>query len=555
MPISASPAADVAARHDDWLGQGGASHPPYARAARSLRITSVDLDATALSWNMTVTFSSIAATATDPLFLAGIVIVAGFFGARYWEGRSSLAHFLIQLLIFAILTGLLLAGGVVPYRPGVAPGSELRRFFVVTLEVIWWLGAAWLTVGFLRAFVVFGRQPRESKLVQDLLAALVYITATFAIVADVFDLPVKGLLATSGALAIIIGLALQSSLGDVFSGIVLNIERPYRVGDWIILDDTLQGKVIETNWRATHILTGNQDVAIIPNSVIAKSKLVNCSTPTKIHGASIRIKLEPSLTPAAGCNLLKEVLLGSTHILRTPEPNVTIKDMSAEMIDFELSYTVTDVGAVDAAQNELFDRVYRAVAAAGAKFAPRLAGLAKKAAPDEEKGESGIPERLLAGISLFSTLTADEKAALAAQMQRKDYKPGEVIARKGTILQALCIVSYGVFVGSEEEDGRKIEVTRLAPGDYFGEVGLLTGKPLNGELTALTRAVIYEISKDALLPLLKARPNMAEELSESLASRQLARRTVLDYQGHKEQHEDGLADRVAANIRRLFSLH
>ena len=120
----------------------------------------------------------------------------------------------------------------------------------------------------------------------------------------------KGLLATSGALAIIIGLALQSSLGDVFSGIVLNIERPYRVGDWIILDDSVQGKVIETNWRATHILTGNQDVAIVPNSVIAKSKLVNCSTPTKIHGASIRVRLEPSLTPAAGCNLLKEALLG-----------------------------------------------------------------------------------------------------------------------------------------------------------------------------------------------------------------------------------------------------
>jgi small-conductance mechanosensitive channel/CRP-like cAMP-binding protein len=513
-----------------------------------------DVDGTIFACNMTISFSSIAATATDPLFLAGVVIVAGFFGARYWEGRSSLAHFLIQLLVFVILTGLLLAGGAVPYRPGAAIGSEPRRFFVGTLEVIWWLGAAWLTVGFLRAFVVLGQQPRESKLVQDLLAALVYLTATFAIVADVFDLPVKGLLATSGALAIIIGLALQSSLGDVFSGIVLNIERPYRVGDWIILDDTLQGKVIETNWRATHILTGNQDVAIIPNSVVAKSKLVNCSTPTTFHGASIRIKLEPSLTPAAGCNLMKEVLLGSTHILRTPEPTVTIKDLSAETIEFELSYTVMDVGAVDQAQNELFDRAYRAVAAAGARFAPRLAGSARKATP-EDKGESGIPERLLAGISLFSTLTAEEKAALASQMQRKDYKPGEVIARKGTILKALCIVSYGVLVGSEEEDGRKIEVARLAPGDYFGEVGLLTGDPLNGELTALTRVVIYEISKDALVPLLKARPTMAEELSESLASRQLARRTVLDYHGHKEQHEDGLADRVAANIRRLFSLH
>jgi small-conductance mechanosensitive channel/CRP-like cAMP-binding protein len=503
---------------------------------------------------MSISISSILAMATDPLVLAGVVIVGGFFGARYWQERSSLARFLIQILFFVILTALLLGGGVVPYRPGVTSGSESRRFFVGALEVIWWLGAAWLTVGFLRAFVVMGRQPRESKLVQDLLAALVYITATFAIVADVFDLPVKGLLATSGALAIILGLALQSSLGDVFSGIVLNIERPYRVGDWIILDDTLQGKVIETNWRATHILTGNQDVAIIPNSVIAKSKLVNCSTPTQIHGASIRIKLEPTLTPAAGCNLLKEVLLGSTHILRAPEPTVTIKDLSAEMIDFELGFSVADVGAVDRAQNELFDRVYRAAAAAGARFSPRFAGSPTKTTP-EDQGESAITERLLAGISLFSTLSAKENAALASQMQRKDYKSGEVIVRPGTILQALSIVSYGVLVGSVEENGRKIEVIRLAPGDYFGELGLLTGESLNGELTALTRAVIYEISKDALSPLLKARPSIAEELSESLASRQLANRTVLHRLDQREQHEEGLADRVAANIRRLFSLH
>src|SRR6202140_1449307 len=465
---------------------------------------------------MSISFSSILATATDPLFLAGVVTVAGFLGARYWQERSSLAYFLVQLLVFVILTSLLLAGGAVPYRPGVAIGTEPKRFILGTLEVIWWLGAAWLAVGFLRAFVVLGRQPRESKLVQDLLAALIYLAAIFAIIADVFDLPVRGLLATSCALAIIMGMALQSSVGDVFSGIVLNIERPYRVGDWIILDDSVQGKVIETNWRATHILTGNQDVAIVPNSVIAKSKLVNCSTPTKIHGASIRVKLEPSLTPAAGCNLLKEVLLGSTHILRTPEPSVTIKDLSAEMIDFELSYAVADVSAVDRAQNELFDRVYRAAAAAGAKFSPRLAGSQQKTAP-ENKGESGTPERLLEGISLFSTLTTEEKTALASQMRRKDYKPGEVIVKKGTVLQALCIVSYGVLVASAEENGRKFEVTRLAPGDYFGELGLLTGEPLNGELTALTRVVIYEISKAALSPLHRARPGMAGELSESLA--------------------------------------
>ena len=89
------------------------------------------------------------------------------------------------------------------------------------------------------------------------------------------------------------------------------------------------------------------------------------------------MKLEPVLTPAVGRNLLKEALLGSTHILRTPEPSVTIKDISAEMIDFELSYSVANVSAVDRAQNELFDRVFRAVTAAGVKFSPRLSGLSR----------------------------------------------------------------------------------------------------------------------------------------------------------------------------------
>src|ERR1700722_9576349 len=101
--------------------------------------------------------SSMVATATDPLFLAGVVIVAGFFGARYWLDRSSLARFLVQLLVYVVLTGLLLAGGVVPYRPGAATGAEPHRLFVDALEITWWLGAAWLGVGFLGAASTSGQ--------------------------------------------------------------------------------------------------------------------------------------------------------------------------------------------------------------------------------------------------------------------------------------------------------------------------------------------------------------------------------------------------------------
>jgi hypothetical protein len=99
-------------------------------------------------------------------------------------------------------------------------------------------------------------------------------------------LPVGTLLATSGAVAIVVGLALQSALGDAFSGRVLNLRRPYRIDDWMAVDSTLEGQLIETNWRATHLMTVERHVAIVPNSVMAKTRFVNANTTTVPRGVT-----------------------------------------------------------------------------------------------------------------------------------------------------------------------------------------------------------------------------------------------------------------------------
>ncbi len=139
-------------------------------------------------------------------------------------------------------------------------------------------------------------------------------------------------------------------------------------------------------------------------------------------------------------------------------------------------------------------------------------------------------------------------------MTRRNYQPQDVIVPAGTVLEALCIVSYGVVVATAEQNGRTIELIRLAPGDYYGEIGLLTGGKLDAEMTALTRVVIYEISKDALCPLLVGRPSMAAELGEILATRVQAGRALLDSRHHMGQPEAGLAEWIAASIRSLFEL-
>ena len=111
---------------------------------------------------------------------------------------------------------------------------------------------------------------REGRLLQDLIVGIIYVGAVLSVVAYVFDAPVGTLIATSGVVAVILGLAMQSTLSDVFSGIALNLARPYGIGDWIVLANDIEGKVVETNWRATHLLTAANDLVVVPNSDLAK---------------------------------------------------------------------------------------------------------------------------------------------------------------------------------------------------------------------------------------------------------------------------------------------
>jgi small-conductance mechanosensitive channel len=221
--------------------------------------------------------TAIDATIGDPLVVAVFLLVLGIVAARLLFRGHPIGRAVTRLFFFTLLTLVLLRGGVVPYEPLRPAATAFQGVLAAGLKIAWWLWAAWLLVGFLRSFLIFERRPREAKLLQDIIAGVIYLAAFFAIIAYVFNLPIQGLLATSAAIAIILGLALQSSLGDVFSGLVLSLSRPYRPGDWVRFESGAEGRVIEMNWHATHLLTSEQDLAVVPNSMIAKARIVNLS--------------------------------------------------------------------------------------------------------------------------------------------------------------------------------------------------------------------------------------------------------------------------------------
>jgi small-conductance mechanosensitive channel/CRP-like cAMP-binding protein len=466
-------------------------------------------------------FHDITGMLHDPVVSTGILAFVGAVVTRVLLRHYPTRRLVGQLIFFVALTALLLHHGIVPYQTGPAEVSNIERIFVGLAKVVWWTNAAWSLISVVRVFLIFERQPRESRLLQDLIVGIIYVGAILAVIAYVFNAPVGTLIATSGVFAIILGLALQSTLADVFSGIALNLSKPYGIGDWLSLGSGIEGKVVETNWRATHLLNGANDLVIVPNSDLAKARLTNLSSPQRSHGVSLAVRFKPNRSPSAMVEVMRSVLLSSNSIEPIPEPTIQAKALDASAVELELDFRVRDIAAVGAARSEILDLVYRHAKASSLEFAvPAAGGPASPLKPGrDESGSRSTARRMLDVISLFASLSTVEKDALAHTMTRRSFRKGEVMAVQGSVPKRLMVMRGGVATVTRHDKGRDSELGRLAPGDFFGEGGLLTGAGEPGTVKALTNAVVYEVTQEGLASLLRDRPSMADELGALLARR------------------------------------
>lgn len=490
----------------------------------------------------------------SPAIQFAILVVADVLvGLALFRGRPS-ARLAGHVCFFVLLTALLVFHGIEPFDPHTVANNIPDRVFIAVAKTVWWVGGAMVLVSLVRLFQGFAKRSREGRLLQDVAVGLIYLGAALSVVSYVFDVPVGTLIATSGVFAVILGLALQSTLNDVFSGIALNLGRPYSVGDWIEIADGVQGRVVETNWRATHLLKGSNDLIVIPNSALAKTRLTNLSTPDETHGISLSLKVAPVKSPAAVEELMREVLMSSNSILKFPAPSVTISGLDNNSMSIELSFRVGDRALATGATNEIYDLAYRHCRAASLPFAGAEGQVVVQQEPPKETSPAqhhSSAWRLLNAIPLFSTLTEDEKESLSSSMVRKTYAKGSVIAEQDSKLSSLMAIRSGVLLVSRRENERDTELARLAPGDCFGEGGVLTGTKEIGTITALTFAVVYEIGHDCLANVMRDRPALAEELGILLSRRMEVEQQKIGA-GHvsNENHAESLANR----IRHLFQI-
>ena len=503
-----------------------------------------------------MSYPTLAQAIADPIVQTGTLAVVCAIAIQFGLRNHPAKRFVVQVCFLAALTALLLYQGIVPFDASPPQVQLFQRVFIVFAKIIWWANAAWAVAGFVRVFLIFEQRPREGRLIQDLLVGLIYLGAVLSVVAYVFDLPIGTLIATSGVFAIILGLALQSTLSDVFSGIALNLGRPYSIGDWIRLSDGIEGRVMETNWRATHLLNISNDLVILPNSDLAKVRLTNLSSPDRSHGTKLHVRMMPTATPESITEVMRNVLLSCNSILRFPEPTVQVISLDAQAVVVELMFRVADFSTVAAAKSEVFDLVYRHSKAAGLRLAPPP-GTPMMSATQLQSDLAAVqqratPLRLLDSLSLFASLTEDEKASLAKSMRHRIYRKEDVLVEQGATLNSLMVIRTGVVAVTHREGEREIELSKLAPGDCFGEGGLLTGTAETGAIRALTFVVVYEIGQAALAKLMADRPSMAEELASILARRAESEKELT---GHDTQIDDERSvSRLLSRIRHLFDV-
>ncbi|MBZ9792077.1 mechanosensitive ion channel family protein [Rhizobium sp. 3T7] len=293
-----------------------------------------------------------------PLVLINLLGVAGIV-VWHLQGRDRpTARLVVQILFFASMTAVLVFAGILPHRVDETHLTGLIAFLSISARVLWWTHLAWTLIGFVRIYIVLERRPREARLLQDLIVAVVYLGVALSILGFVFKAPIGTLVATSGVVAIIFGLALQNTLGDVFSGIALTLGRPFVIGDWIVLGDGTEGRVIENNWRSTFLLTGAHNVVVLPNSALAKVGVTNLSRPDETHQITLLIRLAASHSPQLVEEAMRTALQRCTCIVQDPPPIVALKGIDAVAIETELQFRVTSPANRTPARNEVIDLVH-----------------------------------------------------------------------------------------------------------------------------------------------------------------------------------------------------
>ena len=397
---------------------------------------------------------------------------------------------------------------------------------------------------------------------------LVYLFTVLIIINQIFGQSLTAIWATSGVLALVLGFALRNMILDLFTGLAVNIERPYQIGDWVEINTNnakpdIAGQVTDINWRATRLRTEEEKTVIIPNSLMNEFVVYNYSS----ADGKIRFETVIPIDYSVPIEQAKTILFSGARKVLTekgfftePEPNIIVSEMNEFGIIYLVRYWINPwrgiypTNARSVVNNSILDYMY--LSGLRPSF-PKEEIYYSRLQPKTVDFESAdFKQNIIKNVSLFSSLSDDEKSELSSQIVQRSFCEGDTLIKMDEDGDSMFVLSEGLLdirIGPDGSSSKK--VGDIYPGNFFGEMSLLTGEKRSATITAVKDSIVYEIKKEHVKELFRKNPEILKDITRLVAERREQNINTLTSadQSASTQSSSNFAQNLLNRCRQFFS--
>ena len=360
------------------------------------------------------------------------------------------------------------------------------------------------------------------------------------------------LFTTSAIFGVILGLALQDTLGNFFAGISLQADRPFQVGDVITVGTQRHtGVVEEISWRAIKIRTFQNHVVLINNSGAAKEPIEVCPR-DNLNARLVFFNTLYTDSPAKTIHVVREAVRETDNVSARVTPIVRIRNLGDYGVEYECKYWLEDYAKYNDTDALIRQRIWYAFRRAGLNFAfpTRTLHIERKPGSEIRETDGGAIVERLSAVDIFAPLSVEETQMLALAAVRHVFAPGETVIRAGDPGSSMFVVHNGRVQVQVNENGRPRPVATLNEGDFFGEMALFTGEPRTANVVALEETEVLEIGHGAMKQVFDTNPDLVESLSFIMTERRQGLASQIDSQTGTTDESAG----ILSSIKRFFGI-
>ena len=371
------------------------------------------------------------------------------------------------------------------------------------------------------------RKTPVPKFIREVTAAVLLLVTVLLILNFNYHTNLQSLLTITGVSGIVLGLALQDSLGNIIAGLALQIGRPFAVGDWLHIDNQ-HVQAVEINWRSTRFITNDEVQLDVPNQQIVRQTITNYHGGGSRHAMRFEIGIDCDTPPNRVKDALARATASAAGVLAEPAPMVFLKNFGDSAIIYEVRYWIDDHRLYNTISDAIRTNIWYTLRRQSIKtpYPVRTLQIERSHVSHTHRATGQHDRRdaiceLLRNQALFQSMGADHLKALVAHSPLQHYGQGEAIIREGAGGSSMFVLVSGEAGVTVETAGQSARVATLHSGDCFGEMSLLTGEKRSASVLAVKDCEVLEITKPVFADIVARDAGLLPRLSELLARRQM----------------------------------